>query len=235
MPYRQVVPVHRQRFRGILSHRSLAPASLELAQGNVEKKQTQSQNHADSPINFGDLGNFCEKVFDRHATGDRGYVLYNITDCTQEELLHYLQDSFEIPYWQLMLYLFLQQNVNSRSLSGTVVFRVLSRLKIEILHKRDVKPLMRGIDARIAVLEDVWHKDTSAFEASELFQAPFRTPDSDQSCSSPNEEPAMPVKAFPTWPKDQQSNPKVNRTTMVATIEQELTFVAIRTPSSSSP
>jgi hypothetical protein len=139
-------------------------------------------------------------------------------------LLHYLQDAFEIPYWQFMLDLFLQQNVNSRSLSATVVFRVLSSFKTEVLHRRDVirrelaasrdtcaedvEPLMRGVDAHIAVLEDVWHKDTSELEAGELFQALFRTAEQDRPSEA---EPAVvPAKTFSVWPETQQSNPKVN-------------------------
>lgn len=208
-----------------LPHPAVA-GCLQSAQARVEKKQARSQHDGgpDTPLNLGDLGNFCENVFENHKTGDGGHALYEVTDCTQEALLHYLQDAFEIPYWQFMLDLFLQQNVNSRSLSATVVFRVLSSFKTEVLHRRDVirrelaaskdtcaedvEPLMRGVDAHIAVLEDVWHKETSELEAGELFQALFQTAEQDRPSEA---EPAVvPAKTFSAWPETQQSNPKVN-------------------------
>jgi len=202
---------------------------LESARNKVEKKQAQSKHERrpDSPLNLGDLGNFCQKVFDRHMDCDRRRVSYETTDYLQEQMLNYLQDSFEIYYWQFMLDLFLQQSVNSRSLSATVVIRVLSSYKIEILHKTDVirrhlaasgnksgdeiEPLMKGIDARIAVLEGVWNKGMSDLEASDLFQSVFQAIKPGLLSPSPGVEPATPAQVFPAWPANQQSNPKVSK------------------------
>jgi hypothetical protein len=91
--------------------------------GPIDRMQRMGQykEHPDPVLNLGDLGNFCEEVFDKLETNEKGRVLFDITDCAQDELLHYLQDSFETPYWQFMLNLFLRQNINSRSLSATVV------------------------------------------------------------------------------------------------------------------
>lgn len=125
-----------------------------------------------------------------------------------------------------MLELFLQQNANSQSLSATVVFRILSSFKIEVLQRKDVirrdlvsskdtslediEPLTKGIDARIAVLGDAWHEDMSQLEASEPFQALFQSPDQDRSSASPpKEDSATPVKVFPAWPTNPQSTQKV--------------------------
>jgi hypothetical protein len=209
----------------------------------LDRKQRlgQYKEPPDPVMNLGDLGNFCEEVFDKSETNEKGRVLFDITDCAQDELLHYLQDSFETPYWQFMLNLFLQQNVNSRSLSATVVFRVLSSLKIETIHRRDlirrdlstsedIEPLMKGIDARIKVLEDVWHKDTSELEASELYQTLFQTLEPDRPSTSQEEEPTTSAKTVSAWPENQQSNPKVNPRLIAAKPEQRLTFLATRTP-----
>jgi hypothetical protein len=205
--------------------RHIVEGYLESARGKAEKKQARSQPTArpTSTTNLGDLGNFCEKVFDTDMSGDGpDRVLYETTDCLQEQLLHYLQDSFETPYWQFMLDLFLQQSGSSPSLSATVVFRVLSSFKTEILHKRsviqraalarncaeDIEPLLRGIDARVAVLEEVWDRDTSELEGSELFQTLFRTL---EPSASSEVEPEISVKTFAAWPAEQQSSPKVCR------------------------
>jgi hypothetical protein len=215
-------------FQAVISRlpRDTVEGHLQSARSRIEKKRALS-DHRDQPdlvLDLGDLGNYCEKVFNRMGADGDGRVLYDVTDCTQKKLLHYLQDYFEIPYWQLMLDLFLQQSGSPPSLSATVVFRVLSSLKTEILHKRsvirratlegnraeDIGPLLKGIDARVAVLEDVWHKDTSDLEASELFQALFQTTKPER-LSPPDMEPPASAKAFSAWPENQQSNPKVNK------------------------
>jgi hypothetical protein len=91
--------------------------------GPMDRMQRMGQykEHPDPVLNLGDLGDFCEEVFDKLETNEKGRVLFDITDCAQDELPHYLQESFETPYWQFMLNLFLRQNINSRSLSATVV------------------------------------------------------------------------------------------------------------------
>jgi hypothetical protein len=235
-------------FQAVVSRlpRDAVEGYLESARDQVENKQAgdkkqalgQHKDHSDAVRNLGDLGNFCEKVFDRSKTSEDSRVLYDITDCSPEDLLHYLQDTFEIPYWQFMIDLFLQQNVNSRSLSATVVFRVLSSLKIEVLHRRDVirkelaasqndrgediEPLMKGIDARVKVLEQAWHKDTFELEASDLYQTLFQTRESDQLSTVQEEEPTTSAKTFSAWPENQQSSAKVNSKLPMSLIKQQL-------------
>lgn len=220
-----------QYFQTVVSRlpQSTVEGYLESARDKIKKRQAPSQyhRHLDSSVILGDLGNFCERISDRKKTFEEGRFLYEITDCNQKELLRYLQDAFEIPYWEMMLELFLQQNANSRSLSATVVFRILSSFKIEVLQRKDIirrdlvssketslediEPLMKGIDARIAVLEDAWHEDISQLEASETFQALFQSPDPDRSSSSAQkEDSATPVNVFPAWPTNQQSTQKVS-------------------------
>lgn len=72
---------------------------LESARNKVKRKQTLSQqrDHTDPSVNLGDLGNFCEKILDRQSTPEAACALYEITDSTQEDLLRYLQDAFEVP------------------------------------------------------------------------------------------------------------------------------------------
>jgi hypothetical protein len=230
---------------------------LKLARDRrVKKKQASDQEPAldeeqalgrhkdrtDPILHLGDLGNFCEKVLHKLKTNEEGRVPYDITDCTRDELLQYLQDSFEIPYWEFMLKLFSQQHANSRSLSAMAVFRVLSSLKIEILHRRhlirndlseDIEPLMKGIDARIKVLDQAWNKDTSELEASKLYQSLFETLELDRPTSPPEGEPAPPAKTSAAWPAGQQSSSKVDRKLTIPVVGHQLTFPSTRTPRSS--
>jgi hypothetical protein len=209
------------------------------------KKQPsgQSKDQSEPVLNLGDLGNFCEEVFGKLNTNEEARVHYATTDCVQDDLLHYLQDSFEIPYWEFMLRLFLQQSATSRSLSATVVFRVLSSLKIEVLDRRnlipkamskDIEPLMKGINTRIEVLEQAWNKDISEHEASKLYQPLFQTLELDRPSNSPEQEPTTSAKTVSAWPENQQSNAKVNRKLTISLIERQLKFISIRTPQSSS-
>lgn len=201
----------------------------------------QSKDQSETAMSLGDLGHYCEEVFDKLKTNEKGRVFFKTTDCAQDELLHYLQDSFETPYWQFMLSLFLQQNVNSRSLSATVVFRILSSLKIEVLHRvdlirrdlsttEDIEPLMRGIDARVKVLEQAWHSDTSELEASELYQTLFQTLEPDRPSTSTEEEPTASAKTVSAFPENQHSNAKVDRKLTTPMVKQQLTLIPTRTP-----
>jgi len=243
-------------FQAVVSRlpRDTVEGYLDSARDQVENKQArdkkqalgQHKDHSDSVRNLGDLGNLCEKVSSRLKTSEESRVLYDITDCSPEDLLHYLQDTFEIPYWEFMLDLFLQQNVNSRSLSATVVFRVLSSLKIEVLHRRDVirkdlatsqndrgeniEPLMKGIDARVKVLEQAWHKDTFELEASDLYQTLFRTRTPDQPSTAPEVEPTTSAKTFSAWPENQQSNAKVNSELTIFLTKRKLMSSSTRIP-----
>lgn len=94
-------------FQAVVSRlpRDTVESYLESARDRVENKQVcdrkqaldQHKDYSDSVRNLGDLGNFCEKVSGRLKTSEESRVLYDITDCSPEDLLHYLQDTFEIP------------------------------------------------------------------------------------------------------------------------------------------
>lgn len=146
---------------------------------DIAKGQNQNivPSKGDEPetIYLGDLGEFCERVSQawdpNSGTSQYEKPRFNITHRRDQEIFEYLQDAFEVPYWELMLDLFLQWRANSRSLSGDIVLKVLSSLEREIKTGRrqllsdveaqsedkleDLSPILEGIDARLAVLGTV--------------------------------------------------------------------------------
>jgi len=135
-------------------------------------------------------------------------------------------------------------------MSAIVVFRVLSGLKLEALHRRDairrdlaasqndrledIEPLMKDIDARVRVLEQAWHKDSFELEASGPYQTLFQTLNPDQASTAPEEEPTTSATTFSAWPENRQSNAKANSEFTMSLIKRKLIFTSTRTPSSSS-
>ncbi|OOQ91749.1 hypothetical protein PEBR_09359 [Penicillium brasilianum] len=146
---------------------------------DIAKGQTQNitPSGEDEPeTNYlGDLGEFCERVSQAWNPDSRpiqyAQPKFHITHRRDQEIFEYLQDAFEVPYWELMLDLFLQWRANSRSLSGDIVLKVLGSLEREIKTGRrqllsdleaqsedkleDLAPILEGIDARLAVLGTV--------------------------------------------------------------------------------
>ncbi|CEJ56538.1 hypothetical protein PMG11_02741 [Penicillium brasilianum] len=146
---------------------------------DIAKGQTQNitPSGEDEPeTNYlGDLDEFCEKVSQAWNPYSRpiqyAQSKFHITHRRDQEIFEYLQDAFEVPYWELMLDLFLQWRANSRSLSGDIVLKVLGSLEREIKTGRrqllsdleaqsedkleDLPPILEGIDARLAVLGTV--------------------------------------------------------------------------------
>jgi hypothetical protein len=144
----------------------------EIARG---QSPTPTGDEESANIYLGDLGEFCERVSHlwNHDpnNGQPGKPMFNITHRRDQEIFEYLQDAFEVPYWELMLDNFLHWRANSISLSGDIVIRVLEGLEREIRTGRrqlisdvegqsgdtlqDLAPILEGIDARLQVLGTV--------------------------------------------------------------------------------
>lgn len=101
---------------------------------------------------------------------------FAITYRRDEEMMHYLQDALEVPYWDFMMSLFLGWRSNIKSLSGDVVLRVLHgvrqdliderhRLELEIASsgtdQKDTSFILEGIDNRIEILDSIWYSTES--------------------------------------------------------------------------
>ena len=143
----------------------------------ITKSQNLNTSGDDEPetIYLGDLGEFCEEVSQawNHAPsfGQPERPTFSVTHRRDQEIFEYVQDAFEVPYWELMLDLFSQWRANSKSLSGDIVLKVLDSLEREIRTARrqlindldaqskdsleSLAPMLAGIDARLAVLGTV--------------------------------------------------------------------------------
>lgn len=143
----------------------------------IAKGQNSIPSEDDEPetIYLGDLGEFCESVSRTWNNNSRnsqpGKPMFHISHRRDQEIFEYLQDAFEVPYWELMLDLFLQWRANSESLSGDIVLKMLDSLEREIRSARrqilndlkmqsedsleNIAPILEGIDARLAVLGTV--------------------------------------------------------------------------------
>lgn len=175
---------------------------LDSARKYIARCQAQSPTPEDSPQNIylGDLGNFCEEVARTWEDPPRGAAInqlrarlgklqsppkFTIRHGRVHEIMYYLQDAFEVPYWELMLDLFLQRRVNSTGLIGDAILRVLDSVKLDLLEGRrhlldelgrlsrdardGISPILRGVDARIELLESVWDGATSNLYRKHFF------------------------------------------------------------------
>ena len=90
--------------------------------GHRRNRDPNRKNESES-IYLGDLVHFCEEISRTWSQPTAEKQIFMITQ-QRDEALHYLQDAFEIPYWEFMLDLFLGWRANSNALSGEVVLRV---------------------------------------------------------------------------------------------------------------
>lgn len=153
-----------------------------------------------SAVYLGDLGNFCEQVSQQDAQRHGSPPLrFMITNASTDARLRYLQDAFEVPYWKLILDAFLIHRANSKIFDGDVVLTVLNSARMTVLEHRhqlekDLKrtdakelqhitPIMRGIDARLAVLENALSSEESSFEQQDMLERLFETPQEDSAAA----------------------------------------------------
>lgn len=123
-------------------------------------------------VYLGDLGQYCELVIRSHPspqakTADT--TDYRPTRGSKSAALRYLQDAMEVPYWSFMLQEFGKWHAGSTGYTGETVQRALHSVKLELLLKmarlkadlgdgqamENLRPILAGIEARIAVLDDI--------------------------------------------------------------------------------
>jgi hypothetical protein len=113
---------HRFQFvdRGFTEYfQTVAPSfgrdNVQELLGNIRKAITASQNpqlnqgDTSDSIWLGELGHFCEEVA-QHWNNRSHEPEIVITRGRSEDILHYLQNALEVPYWNMMLYLFSIEN-----------------------------------------------------------------------------------------------------------------------------
>lgn len=163
---------------------------LDNVRKDIASRQNRNpdrENDSES-IYLGDLGHFCEEVSRTWSQPTGPNPVFTVTH-RRDEILHYLQDALEVPYWEFMVDLFLGWRANSKALGGDVVLLVLDNVKLDVLDgkrhlldeleelegkdKEDITPIVKGIDARIRVLESMWDKTTSNLEKDDFLASLF--------------------------------------------------------------
>jgi hypothetical protein len=157
----------------------------------ADQKPQLHKGDTSESVWLGELGRFCEDIA-QHWSNNADEPEFVITRGRDEDFLHYLQDALGVPYWNLMLDLFSQWRANSKTLSGNVVMRVLGSTRTDILKskrrlldemedweqkkKDDIAPILKSIDARLAVLDSLWDPLTTDSEVDDLLFAMFERP-----------------------------------------------------------
>lgn len=163
---------------------------LENVRKDIASRQNRNpdrENDSES-IYLGDLGHFCEEVSRTWSQPTRPIPVFIVTH-RRDEILNYLQDALEVPYWGFMVDLFLGWRANSKALGGDVVLRVLDNVKLDVLDgkrhlldeleeleakdKEDITPIVKGIDARVRVLESMRDNTTSNLEKDDFLASLF--------------------------------------------------------------
>lgn len=148
--------------------------SLVQIRASLAKRQHRGLDSTSSIVYIGKLGEFCESVCasweqappDRKPKGFKSALKYG-SDC-----VIYLQDALEIPYWQLVIDLFLDwRESNTNNMLATAILHTLQykamscqkkadelrRLQVAPQHKKDRKGLgvlLDGIQRRLDFLTD---------------------------------------------------------------------------------
>ncbi|KAF3002216.1 hypothetical protein E8E14_001884 [Neopestalotiopsis sp. 37M] len=138
--------------------------------------KTQNRGHRSTVADLGDLGNFCEESIQTWNRSHMQAPEFSITHRRDEEMMHYLQDALEVPYWDFMVSLFLGWRSNLRSLSGDVVLRVLHGVRQDLIQERhrlesemassgtdqqSTSFILEGIENRMKILDSVWYSTES--------------------------------------------------------------------------
>lgn len=168
--------------------RDYAEEKLQAVRQDITKRQNRTANEPDS-VYLGDLGHFCEEIALTWNNEDRerqaSPPIFNIITRRDQEAFQYLQDALEVPYWELMLDLFVVCQVNQRSYTVNAITRVLHSIALEVRQNliadlgsksgEDIKkmgPVIEGINARLEVIDSVWNTEESRFcEIADMFRS----------------------------------------------------------------
>ena len=189
---------------------------LKDARKSIAMKQSQDTADTDADTSdsvvLGELSHFCEDV--ARGWEQNGPKPQFAPHNRNKDILYYLQDAYEAPYWDLMMTLFSKWRVNSRSLSGDVVVHALNSIKLDIKEKKarlgdemralsesekeEIAPILRGIDARLEILGSIWDNNTSSFEIDDMLTCMFESKAEPSDISSREQLPST----LPTHPQN---------------------------------
>lgn len=178
------------------SRREYLIRRVDAAKVALLKRQqlSQASTHTNTHhLHVGDLGNFCERVVKYWLGGFKPrHLEFSVTNTTVEMLMRYLQDANEVLYWKLMLDSFLKDRTNRRSFSDDLVLCVLNNVMIAVMDEKrrlveglqeansdeliSAAPILKGINARLSVLEEALNGETFGLEQQDMLEKLFDTP-----------------------------------------------------------
>ena len=118
---------------------------------------------------------------------------FKIRSTSQTAAFGYLQDAHEVRYWALMIDLFQEWRANTPArLSGDMVLHMLNSIRLDMLGATEIllqelekvnngdaeaiQPILRGVYARLDLLESTWDCQTASLESQELLSLSLTDP-----------------------------------------------------------
>lgn len=134
----------------------------------VKEQIGNRHGNKDMPVYLGDLGEYCELVSSRLPRACTTAELPFTITHTGDAVIHNLQDELDIPYWRLLLTLFLERSKNTmggKSLEAEIVMRVLDSVTTDL--QDDIHHLKaKGIDKIPKVIWDSIEKRVKILRTS---------------------------------------------------------------------
>ena len=140
------------------------------------RQATESTSKDDQDTYFGDLGQHCEALLKHYGcVASALYVWSRAHDTTsipefrnrkgsEQSLLEYLQDGFELPYWKIMLDAFSTSRSHQMTLGGNLVAMSLISMRSKVCGLRcrlqrlfDSSPGEESIDDILVVIDKRIH------------------------------------------------------------------------------
>ncbi|KAM0335790.1 hypothetical protein ACHAQA_000840 [Verticillium albo-atrum] len=193
--------------RGIEAHRQLKDIRLGIARRqNIRSPQPQQYQFQgedsfiptghDPDVYLGYLGHFCETYLMWRTHPGRVAPFYDQPPCftiphgSDVDMIQYLQDAFEAPYWDFIIYEVGKWHARYLDSRGEAALRTMFSVKLELKAalatvKKAIQempnggtaltPLIRGIERRVEVLDSIRHdrmRNLASLEKSILAPAP---------------------------------------------------------------
>lgn len=137
---------------------------LEAARRKAEAQQSVDSIEAEE-IFLGDLGHFCEDVFKSFSAPENTpQPIFTTSYNRDNDLLRYLQDGFEVFYWDFMVDRVLDLHANSHSMVADVLVRYVDSVTVDLqfytrqleAEKLDsAEPLLGDIKKRMDILRSI--------------------------------------------------------------------------------
>jgi len=151
----------------------LAGIRREITSRQATDPSHSFQSDSQESIYLGDLGHYCEALLKQSKRTEHKLDItislpeFRPTHSNEQSWIDYLEDGFEIPYWDLMLKAFSSSRLRKSTLGSKVIATALismrsdivdSRCTLQKVHERvpereDISGILTVIDKRITILQ----------------------------------------------------------------------------------